>query len=221
MPDRKEQTMLKEYTKIPASLNPNVRLRIIPGHFASEHSHNTHYMDFAILKSRCSEANGVAHLLAMHYSVDTPVDTIVCADGTKVIGTYLSEELTRSGVLSYNAHRTLYVTSPEYGNTGQIMFRDNMLPMIEGKHILMLFGAISTGRTVEHMINSLKYYKGIPSGVCALFSAVDEIEGIPIRAAFTQKDIPDYEMYDYGSCPMCKEGKKIDALVNSYGYSEI
>ena len=213
--------MQKEYSAIYSSINPNVKLRYIPGHFASEHSHNNYYMEFAILRSRCSEANGIAHLLAMHYSVDTPVDTIICADGTKVIGTYLAEELTRSGVLSYNAHRTLYVASPEYSSGGQIMFRDNLLPVVEGKHVLMLFGAVSTGRTVEHMVNSLKYYKAIPTGICAVFSAVDKVADIPIRAAFTTKDLPDYATYDYKDCPLCKEGKKIDALVNSYGFSEI
>ena len=80
-------------------------------------------MEITTLKSRCSEAHGLASLLAMRYSVDTPVDSIICLDGTQVIGTYLAEELTRAGVLNYNAHRTVYVVAPEYAPSGQIIFR--------------------------------------------------------------------------------------------------
>ena len=32
---------------------------------------------------------------------------------------------------------------------------------------------------------------------------------------------PDYESYDYHECPYCKAGKKVDALVNSFGYSSL
>ena len=31
----------------------------------------------------------------------------------------------------------------------------------------------------------------------------------------------DYESYDYHDCPYCKAGKKVDALVNSFGYSSL
>ncbi|MCR5580006.1 MAG: orotate phosphoribosyltransferase, partial [Pseudobutyrivibrio sp.] len=64
--------MLKEYTKIPAPLNSDVTLKIIPGHFATNHSHITNYMEIGTIKTRCNEAHGIAQLLAMHYSVSTP-----------------------------------------------------------------------------------------------------------------------------------------------------
>ena len=35
----------------------------------------------------------------------------------------------------------------------------------------------------------------------------------------TQDNIIDYASYSVGECPMCKAGKKIEAIVNSYGYS--
>ena len=34
-------------------------------------------------------------------------------------------------------------------------------------------------------------------------------------------DIPNYEAFTHSDCPMCKEGKPVEALVNGYGYSEI
>jgi len=54
-----------------------------------------------------------------------------------------------------------------------------------------------------------------------LFSAINQVEGIPVNALFTTDDIPGYETYEPDDCPGCKEGKKIDALVNNYGYSKI
>ena len=54
-----------------------------------------------------------------------------------------------------------------------------------------------------------------------LYRAVDEVEGYPVRSVYSVSDIPDYESYDYRDCPYCKRGVKLDALVNSYGYSTL
>ena len=35
------------------------------------------------------------------------------------------------------------------------------------------------------------------------------------------KDLPDYASYDYRECPLCKAGKKLDALINGFGYSKL
>ena len=61
------------------------------------------------LKTRLSEAQEIAKHLAERFLFDKVVDTIVCLEGTQVIGAYLAEELTRAGVLSTNAHKTIYV----------------------------------------------------------------------------------------------------------------
>ncbi len=211
--------MISQYSKVPASMNSNVTLRIVPGHFATTHSHITHYMEIGAMKARCSEAHGVATILAMHYTVSTPVDTIICADGTEVIGTYLAEELTRAGVLNYNAHRTVYVVAPEYAPSGQIIFRDNLQLAIRGKHVLLLMGSLTTGRTLERLMEGVRYYNADISGACAIFSAVKEVEGIPVISVFRPEDIPDFQSYAPSECPLCKQGQKIDALVNSFGYS--
>ena len=36
-----------------------------------------------------------------------------------------------------------------------------------------------------------------------------------------KNDLPDYQSYDYHDCPYCKAGRKVDALVNSFGYSSL
>ncbi|MCR5671847.1 MAG: orotate phosphoribosyltransferase [Butyrivibrio sp.] len=211
--------MLNEYTKIPAALNSNVALKIIPGHFATTHSHITNYMELGTLKTRCNEAHGVASILAMHYTMSTPVDTIVCADGTEVIGTYLAEELTKAGVLNCNAHRTIYVLAPEYAPGGQIIFRDNLQLAIRDKHTLLLMGSLTTGKTLEDLIRGVRYYGANVTGTCAIFSAVKEVEGMPVLSVFHPEEIPNYESYPPTECPLCKSGKPVDALVNSFGYS--
>ena len=69
-----------------------------------------------------------------YYNVmDKPIDTIACLDGCEVIGAFLASELSRSGVLSTNAHKTIYVVTPEFNSNGQMIFRDNLKPEIYGK----------------------------------------------------------------------------------------
>ncbi|MBR2353396.1 MAG: orotate phosphoribosyltransferase, partial [Clostridia bacterium] len=62
---------------------------------------------------------------------------------------------------------------------------------------------------------------GIVSGVCAIFATVDTCAGHPVHSIFNPNDLNDYETYPSHDCPMCREGQKIDALVNSFGYSKL
>ena len=78
------------------SKNSNVPLKIAHGHFATNHSHVNYYIDMTTLKTRQSEAEAAAKALVPHYITNTVVDTIVCLDGTQVIGAYLAQELNRA-----------------------------------------------------------------------------------------------------------------------------
>ena len=195
--------------KIYARSDNQIQLKMIPGHFVTSQSHITHYLDLTTMKSRCSEARRIASSLAANYEASIPVDTIVCMDGLEVVGAYLAEELTKAGVLSMNAHQTIYVITPEFNSTGQMIFRDNYEPMINGKNILILNGAIE----------SVLYYGGKIRGVAAIYSSVDSVASLPVHSIFQSRDIPDYHSYRSDSCPMCKNRQKIDAIVSSYGYS--
>ncbi len=199
----------------------NVPLRIARGHFATNHSHINYYIDITFQKTRLSEAKTSAYALVSHFINDTPVDTILCLDGTAVLGTCVAEELTKSGFHTINAHQTIYVLEPEYNANSQIIFRDNIKPMITGKHVLILMASVTTGFTAGRSIEAIKYYGGHVAGVAALYRAVDEVGGYPVRSVYSVADLPDYQSYDYRDCPYCKEGKKIDALVNSFGYSAL
>ena len=199
----------------------DVPLRVARGHFATNHSHINYYIDITYQKTRLSEAEDVARQLVSHFINNTPVDTILCLDGTAVIGTCVADELTRSGFRTINAHKTIYVLEPEYNANSQIIFRDNIQPMIRGKHVLILMASVTTGFTAKRSIEAIGYYGGKVAGVAALYRAVDEVAGHPVRSVYSLKDFPDYASYDYKDCPYCKAGIKIDALVNSHGYSSL
>ncbi len=209
------------YVKIQSKYNPNAIIRVTPGHFATTHSHINYYVDMTILKSRRSEAEAAASVLAQKYSTSTYIDTIICMDGCEVIGAYLADELAKSGIMSMNRHHTMYVVSPEVNAGGQLIFRDNMQFMIDGKHCLLLLASATTGRTIDRALQCIEYYGGIIEGVSALFSASKEVRGFEINSIFNDDDLPDYCTYENGHCPMCARGERLDAIVNSYGYSKL
>ena len=198
-----------------------VPLRVARGHFATNHSHINYYIDITYQKTRLSEAKLSAYQLVSHFVNDTPVDTIVCLDGTAVLGACVAEELTKSGFHTINAHQSIYVVEPEFVSSSQMIFRDNIQPMIKGKHVLVLMASVTTGYTAKRSIESISYYGGQVAGVAAIYRAVDEIEGYRVRSIYSVDDLPDYESYDYRDCPYCKQGIKLDALINSHGYSAL
>lgn len=199
----------------------NVPLRVARGHFATNHSHINYYIDITYHKTRLSEARDTAYELVSHFINDTPVDTILCLDGTAVLGTCVAEELTKSGFRTINAHQTIYVVEPEFISSSQMIFRDNIQPMIRGKNVLILMASVTTGYTAKRSMETISYYGGKVCGVAAIYRAVDEIEGYPVRSIYSIADLPDYESHDYRDCPYCKQGIKLDALINSHGYSAL
>ena len=212
-----EEAAMKVYSQY----NNMLSVKIIPGHFATNHSHINYYMDMTTLKTRQSMAMSAAKGIVHEYVTSTIVDTIVCMDGTEVIGAYLAEELSAAGFMSMNAHQTIYVVSPEINSMGQLVFRDNLQPMIRNKHVLLLLATATTGRTIERALECIEYYGGSVAGVSALFSATDEINGHKIQSIFKKEDFPEYKTYPHDECPYCKAGPKLDAIVNSYGYMRL
>ena len=199
----------------------NLFLRVSEGHFATSHSHINYYIDVTTQKTRLSEASALAGELVGYYNNNTIVDTILCLDGTEVIGACLANELTKGNFLNMNAHQTIYIITPEHTSGSQIIFRDNLIPMIKGKNVLILAASVTTGFTAQAAIEAIKYYNGIVAGVCAIFATVDECAGYKVNSVFDPKDLGNYASYPSHECPLCKEGKKIDALVNSFGFSKL
>ena len=142
-------------------------LRVAKGHFATSHSHINYYIDVTTQKARLSEAKAVAKELVAAYQHSTIVDTVLCLDGTQVIGTCLANELTKDGFANMNAHQTIYVITPEYTSGSQIILRDNLAPMVRGKHVLILSASITTGYTVQAAIEAVNHYGGTVAGLSA------------------------------------------------------
>lgn len=201
--------------------NRELFLRVSKGHFATSHSHINYYIDVTTQKARLSEAQAVARELVSHYKTNTIVDTVLCLDGTEVIGTCLANELTKGDFVNMNAHQTIYVVTPEHTTGSQLIFRDNIIPMIAGKNVLILAASVTTGYTTQAATEAVQYYGGIVAGICSIFATVDECAGHAVKSIFDTKDLPDYWSHVSHECPLCRDGKKIDALVNSFGYSKL
>ena len=146
----------------------NLFLRVTPGHFATSHSHINYFIDVTAQKTRLSEASAVAQELVSYYASTTIIDTILCLDGTQVIGTCLAEELTKGNFINLNAHQTIYVLAPEYTSSSQIIFRDSVVPMIAGKNVLILAASVVTGYTAKSAFEAIKYYGGTVAGVASI-----------------------------------------------------
>lgn len=214
-----DKTMAEEY-KI-RTKNKNVFLRVRHGHFATMHSHTNFYINVTTQKNRLSEAKAVAKEMVSAYRTNTIVDTVLCLDGTEVIGAFVAQELTEDNFVNLNAHQTIYVLSPEYIGGGQMIFRDNLTPMLAGKHVLILAASVTTGKSALAAIDAIKYYGGHVVGVSAIFATVDECDGHPVNSIFDPNDLAGYESFKPHQCPMCQSGEKIEALINSYGYSAL
>ena len=182
--------MAIQLIKYPTS-NSNLPLRVARGHFATSHSHINYYIDLTMTKHRLSEAREAAQELASTFKPSTIIDTILCLDGTEVIGACMASELTRAGFMNMNAHRTIYVVTPEHTSGSQLLFRDNSAPMIVGKHVLVLAASVTTGYTAKAAIEAIRYYNGIPVGISAIYASVDSCEGFPHRVHLQHGARPD------------------------------
>ena len=86
---------------------------------------------------------------------------------------------------------------------------------------MILMAMVNTGKALNKAIECVQYYQGNLTGISSVFSAKDTYEGYPIFSVFGLKDVPDFASWDYRECPLCKAGKKIEALVNAYGYAAL
>jgi len=201
--------------------NPKARIKIMQGHFATSHSHINTYIDMSTVKVRHNNCRETAKVLAEEYINTTLIDTIVCLEETDTIGTFMAEQLADVNQYSLSKGNNISIVTPEYHQSGQILFRDNKQRMIKNMQVLILAASITTGKSVKQAIEPILYYGGTVCGICSIFSSINKINGIEVKTIFTSADLPNYRAYAPGECPMCKEGKRLEAIVNSFGYSKI
>ncbi len=218
MTDKIQERMTKFYSKDDRSVTINA----VQGHFATSNSHINYYIDVTRLKVRAKEAeNAAASLRAKLLHQVEDVDTIVCLDGTEVLGGFLAQELEKGSFHMTNKHDTMYIIRPEENSIHQFMFRQNNRLAIEGKNVLILAATLTTGETMRRMMECVRYYGGRVSGVTSIFSTKREVDGQRIISLFTEDDLPGYAAFHPSECPFCAKKMPIEAVVNGYGYSTL
>lgn len=213
--------MNPNFFKIPVSVG-SVSLRVAKGHFATRNSHTNYFIDVTEQRSCLREAEAVARQLAQRDIIrNTMVDTILCLDGTRVIGTCLAQELTQDGNRSINAGKEIYLLRENLSRDGKLIFRENARFMLDGKNVLLMLASVTTGSTVRKGIRCVQYYKGNVTGITSIYSHVKEIDGMPVVSLFSTNDLPGYASYRPDECPLCKMGQPLDAVVDKYGYDAL
>lgn len=213
--------MRRKMFTVSLTKNPDIVMDVIPGHFTTSHFHLTHYLDLDNLKTNAARAIDVATELSLPYLSTTLVDTIVCMEGTEVIGAYLAEELTRQGTSVINAGREIYVVTPLNNVNKQLIFKSNTQELIDEKNILLLVSSVSSGITIKAALECLSYYNGNVVGISALFNAFPGTGEQRVNSLFTGEDFPHYKMLSPDECDMCKNGRKLDAIIMEGGYTRI
>ena len=213
--------MEPRFFKIPVCVG-DVSLHVAQGHFATRNSHTNYFVDVTRQQSCLKEAEAVAPQLAQrNLTHHTLVDTILCMDGTRVIGTCLAQNLTQGGYRSINSGQEINVLRENVSHNGKLIFRDNARFMLEGKNILILLASVTTGGTVRKAIDCVKYYQGKVAGIAAIYSHVKEIDGLPVTSLFDTNDLPGYASYLPEECPLCKQKQELDAVVDKFGYAAL
>lgn len=207
--------MEKRAVELFSALNREISIKVIPGHFATKHSHVTHCIDMTDVKSKLHSAKAAAKLLADSFTA-TPVDTIITLERMKMVGAFMAHYLTHSGI---NLNHDIAVITPELVGD-KMLLRDNFIPFVRHSHVLLLTASATTGQTVNSGIEGIRYYDGAPVGAATIFGS-DFTCDVPVVKLFGLQDINGYKSYSPQNCPLCSQGLKVDAVVNSYGYSKL
>ena len=229
--------------KIYSKDHPALALKVTKGHFSSDRFHINYYIDMTDLKMRQRNAEEFAKAIVEKYvkrvtltpviglvseamnqmaatnATKAPIDTIICMDGCEAIGAYIAKELSEVGFATTNTHKTTYILTPEFDSTGQMVVRENIKPMLKGKHVLVVLATAMSGHTIAKSLRCISSYGGIVEGISCIFSAISEIEGHPVNSVFEASDLEGFRLSEPDNCPDCKAGVKLDAIVNSYGYT--
>ena len=89
------------------------------------------------------------------YISNLSVDTIICLEGTEIIGAFLARELAKEGHTSINSGKDICVITPETNANNQMIFRDNIQKHVFNKQILLLISSASTGKTINRSMSAI------------------------------------------------------------------
>ena len=144
--------------KVSFSKNPDIVMNVTPGHFTTNHYHLSHYLDLDNLKTSSHLARKVASEFTLPYLQTTSIDTIVCMEGTELIGAYMAEELTKKGSSGINVGKEIYVLKPMNNVNRQMIFQSNLQKYLSNHNVLLIASSISSGLTLKSALECLAYY---------------------------------------------------------------
>ena len=147
-------------TDLRSARNPKARIKILEGHFATVNSHINTYIDMSTVKCRHNNGRETARVLANHFQNNTMIDTIVCLDGTELIGAFMAEFLADTGIMSVNSGKNISIITPDVNAYGQLVFMDSTLRMIKHMQVLVLAASVTTGQTITRAAEAVSYYGG-------------------------------------------------------------
>ena len=160
--------MSEQLTDLRSTRNPKARIKIMEGHFATVNSHINTYIDMSTVKCRHNNGRETAQEIAKHlaerFLFDKVVDTIVCLDGTEVIGAFMAEFLSDRGIMSINSGNNISIITPDVNAYGQLVFMDSTIRMIKNMQVLVLAASVTTGRTIAQAAEAVSYYGGAVGG---------------------------------------------------------
>ena len=207
-----EERVIKYYSR----KDPNIALKVIPGHFSTKHTHLNCYLDVTTMKTRANEAERIAIAMKDYYNVmGRPIDTIVCLDGCEVIGAFLASELSRAGILSMNAHKTIYVVTPEHDIYGDMIFSDQV------KYSNMISAIICLVLMIIYLAYELKRYFELPNrepdaiiGVCDTKDKGEDFACLPVAYVYGQEYYIEDVIYD-NSQPDIVDARLVEILLRN------
>ena len=211
--------MLSDFVTVSAKGNGRIKLNIYPGHYATSHAHVDSYINMTEIRSSSVMAAEAASELANHFMY-TKIDTIICLEYTQIIGAYVARELT-SGRRSINSGADIHLITPEINSSNQLTFNSDTQKHVTGRNVLLLISTVSTGRSLSRAAECIAYYGGKLAGIGSIFSAIDESDGLPVKTIFHRADFGEYNSFPAHDCPLCKNGRKLDGLVTTGGYTQI
>jgi orotate phosphoribosyltransferase len=215
------KNMENNFFMVTSKKNPKVAVQVSSGHFATGSAHRNTYIDLFELTSSSSAAREAARELSQPYLASTPVDVIIYMDNTEILAAYLADELLKAGPGVLNQGGEILLVTPISKRDNLFIFHQNVQEKIRSKNVVLLVATMSTGATANQVIECLSYYGCKLVGISAIFNTFHETEGQKIHSLFTIEDIPNYAFYTPSECPMCREGRKIDAIINSEGFTRI
>ena len=211
--------MLMNHITVPARGNRRIKLTIYPGHFATSHAHVDNYISMTEVRTSSIMASETAEELAKVFKY-MQVDTIICLEYTQNIGALLAKELS-DGRREVNSGKDIHVITPSINSNNQLTFTSDTQPFVTGRSVLILLSTISTGRSLSRAQECVGYYGGTLVGIGAIFSAIDESNGVPVHSIFRREDLGSYNNSRSDECPFCKAGRKLDGFITTGGYTEL